>query len=346
MEILSCSDKDIEKAAAALVKGKLVAFPTETVYGLGADAFNLSALAKVFAAKNRPRFDPLIIHIAEAEALDRIVDTASFEGSAFGSLARERLSILSEKLWPGPLTLILPKREELPDLATAGLATAAVRFPSHPVAQKLIRLSAGAVAAPSANPFGCLSPTRASHVCEQLGDKVDYIIDGGRTQVGIESTVMDISGEKPRILRPGGTSREAIEAFIGPVEMPSTLIMETPETPMSPGQLKSHYAPKTPLVLHRAGELALLPYAPGEGRLYFSRSEPCTADNASCENIKVLSQTGDLCEAAANLFDMLHELDSLGLKLIRAEEAPYYGLGTAINDRLRRGTSGQSGIDR
>ena len=337
MEILSCSDHDIEKAAAALKAGGLVAFPTETVYGLGADAFNVSALARIFEAKNRPRFDPLIIHIAEMDALDRIVDVA-----ALGSLARERLSLLSEKFWPGPLTLVLPKRKEVPDLATAGLSTVAVRFPSHQAAQKLIRLSSGAVAAPSANPFGCLSPTRASHVRDQLGEKVDFIIEGGRTQVGIESTVMDISAEKPAILRPGGVSREAVEAVIGHVELRSEY--ETPAGTggvgqMSPGQLKSHYAPRTHLVLYKNGELALLPYTPGEGRLCFSPPAHSSA------NTLVLSQNGYLFEAAANLFDMLHELDRLDLSLIRAEEAPDYGLGLAINDRLRRGVTAKNGVN-
>jgi len=342
MEMLSTSDRDIEKAAAALKAGLLVAFPTETVYGLGADAFNLSALARVFEAKNRPRFDPLIIHIAEIGDLDRVVDMASLN-----SAVRERLSMLSDQLWPGPLTLVLPKRSELPDLATAGLATAAVRFPSHPAAQKLVRLSTGAIAAPSANPFGCLSPTRAAHVKDLLGEKVDYIIDGGRTQVGIESTVLDISGLIPRILRPGGTSREAIEAVIGLVEFGAFSVagaeamkpqaLEPQVAPMSPGQLKSHYAPGTPLVLYKSGELSSLPETPGEGRLYFSTPKNMD-EKRSGDSMKVLSRNGDLCEAAANLFDMLHELDGLGLSLIRAEEAPCHGLGLAINDRLKRGS--------
>ena len=336
MEILSSSDRDLERAAAALTAGALVAFPTETVYGLGGDAFNLSALAKIFEVKNRPRFDPLIIHIAELNALSRIVDTASLN-----SVTRERLSLLSERLWPGPLTLILPKRPELPGLATAGLATAAVRFPSHLLAQKLIRLSTGAVAAPSANPFGYLSPTRAEHVKAQLGERVDFIIDGGRTLVGVESTVLDISRDPPRILRPGGTSREMVEAIIGPVELsvePSSGAEDadkaTNERPLSPGQLKSHYAPRTPLILCRRGELVSLPDVSGEGRLYFSSPEKKFCGNT--DRMRVLSETGDLNEAAANLFDMLHELDSLGLSLIRAEEAPGRGLGEAINDRLRR----------
>ncbi|MCL2382276.1 MAG: L-threonylcarbamoyladenylate synthase [Treponema sp.] len=327
MEILSSSDQNVQRAAAALADGLLVAFPTETVYGLGADAFNVHALAKVFEAKNRPHFDPLIIHIAEHDALSRIADTASLDRAA-----GERLSILSRQLWPGPLTLILPKRPQIPALATSGLATVAVRFPSHPVAQKLIRLSTGAIAAPSANPFGYLSPTRAEHVKAQLGQKVDFILDGGRAAVGVESTVLDISHGQPRLLRPGGTPRETIEALIGPVEF--SFAQAVNEAPLSPGQLESHYAPRTPLVLCRRGELASLPAAATEGRLYFSPST--NHSEAAGHGTRVLSQTGNLAEAAANLFDMLHELDSLGLRVIRAEEAPLSGLGVAINDRLRR----------
>jgi L-threonylcarbamoyladenylate synthase len=325
MEMLSTSDTDLEKAAAALAAGFLVAFPTETVYGLGADAFNRSALARVFEAKGRPRFDPLIIHIAALETLWRIADE-----SLLDKITAERLSILTERLWPGPLTLILPKRKEVPDLATSALATAAIRFPSHPVAQKLIRLSAGAVAAPSANLFGRLSPTRASHVKAQLGDKVDYIIDGGKTQVGVESTVLDLSHGVPVILRQGGTEREKIEALIGPVE---ASCCPPSDAPLSPGQLKSHYAPRTPLVLCKQGEMDAIPYAKGEGRLYFSRPE---GGGIIAERARVLSETGNATEAAANLFDCLYELDSLGLGFIRAEEAPCCGLGEAINDRLRR----------
>jgi L-threonylcarbamoyladenylate synthase len=325
METLSTSDTDLEKAAAALAAGRLVAFPTETVYGLGADAFNQSALARIFEAKGRPRFDPLIIHIAEMKTLWRIADESSLSKATL-----ERLSLLAERLWPGPLTLILPKRVEVPDLATSALVTAAIRFPSHPVARKLIRLSTGAVAAPSANLFGRLSPTRAAHVKAQLGDKVDYIVDSGKTQVGLESTVLDLSRDVPKILRQGGTEREKIEALIGPVEFSR----DSPSgAPLSPGQLKSHYAPRAPLVLCERGEMDATPFAPGEGRLYFSRPK---TDGIVTDKIRVLSETGNVTEAAANFFDCLHELDSLGLDFIRAEEAPASGLGEAINDRLHR----------
>ena len=325
MEILSTSDDDLKKAATAIEAGLLVAFPTETVYGLGADAFNPTALAKVFEAKNRPRFDPLIIHISCLETLSQIVDTSSL-----GADAIKKLELLSERLWPGPLTLILPKRPEVPDLATAGFATVAVRFPSHHVAQKFIRLSTGAIAAPSANPFGLLSPTRAEHVKAQLGDRVDFIIDGGKTEVGLESTVLDITRNPPSILRHGGNSRETIEAVIGPVCSSPEI---SSEAPVSPGQLKNHYAPRTPLFICKQGELETITPTLNEGRLYFSTPK---IGNISPERVKVLTETSSLTEAAANFFDMLHELDKLGLDLIRAEEAPSTGLGEAINDRLRK----------
>ncbi|MDR0512486.1 MAG: threonylcarbamoyl-AMP synthase [Treponema sp.] len=337
MQLLSTSDADIKKAAAALLQGFLVAFPTETVYGLGADAFNTLALAKVFEAKNRPRFDPLIIHIADIAVLSRITDIAALDGAA-----KERLTILSRELWPGPLTLILPKRAEVPDLATSGLPTTAVRFPSHETAQKLIRLSSGAVAAPSANPFGCLSPTHAGHVKALLGEKVDYIIDGGKTMVGVESTVLDISSNPPRLLRPGGTPQETIEALIGPVEFSFGVSVgadDGGEMPVSPGQLKSHYAPRTRLALYRREDLAALPIAKGEGRLYFSKPDVANTDSDAAGRTRILSASGNLNEAAANLFEMLHELDGLGLDIIRAEEAPLTGLGVAINDRLKRATN-------
>jgi L-threonylcarbamoyladenylate synthase len=345
MTTLSTSEADLRRAAEAVRAGLLVAFPTETVYGLGADAFNQAALARVFAAKGRPRFDPLIIHIAGAETLDRLADL-----SVLPPALREKALVLSGRLWPGPLTLVLPKRPLVPDLATSGLPTAAIRFPDHPVALRLIRLSTGAVAAPSANRFGNLSPTRAEHVEEQLGNRIDFIIDGGRTAVGVESTVLDLSGGAgnsgasravPRLLRPGGVSRETIEALIGAVEVPSP---GDGAPAVSPGQLKSHYAPRTPLSLHSSGTMAALRYRQGELYLFFSepardcwlarQNEPAMPDS-----VRALSRSGDTLEAAANLFDLLHRLDRLGASRINAEEAPAEGLGPAINDRLFRAAS-------
>ena len=339
---LSTSQADLRRAAEAIRAGLLVAFPTETVYGLGADAFNPAALARIFAVKGRPRFDPLIIHIAAPETLDRLADL-----SALSPPLREKALILSARLWPGPLTLVLPKRPLVPGLATSGLPTVAIRFPDHPVARDLIRLSTAAVAAPSANRFGCLSPTRAEHVAEQLWDGIDFLIDGGRTTVGVESTVLDLSGltgNAPRLLRPGGVPREAIEALIGAVELPGP---DAGVLPVSPGQLKSHYAPRAPLSLHSSGDMAALRYRQGERCLFFSgatrdawhdRQEgPGTPPP---DSVLALSPSGDTLEAAANLFDLLHRLDRPGTFRIHAEEAPMEGLGPAINDRLFRAAGG------
>jgi L-threonylcarbamoyladenylate synthase len=313
---------------------------------LGADCFNEAALARVFEAKGRPRFDPLIVHIAERGALERIADPGALDAGA-----RQMLALLAEMFWPGPLTLILPKRPEVPDLATSGLPTVAVRFPAHPLAQSLIRLSTGAVAAPSANLFGRLSPTRAEHVRDQLGDKVDYILDGGPASVGVESTVLDLCSGPPRILRPGGLSREDLEALIGPVLAAGTDgsgggegaagSAGAGERPLSPGQLKSHYAPRTSLSVHTREDIITLPYEDGEGRLFFdaaSRDAWLEARSRDLPDgrILALSEAGSLTEAAARLFGLLHDLDSLGLSRIRAELVPGRGLGPAINDRLCR----------
>ncbi|MDR2070623.1 MAG: threonylcarbamoyl-AMP synthase [Treponema sp.] len=337
MKIFSvCTDEitgEIKAAAEAIRAGLLVAFPTETVYGLGADCFNPPALARVFEVKGRPRFDPLIVHIADLDALDRVADIALLD-----SQGRRHLKLLVRRFWPGPLTLILPKRAAVPDLATSGLPTVAVRLPAHPGARNLIRLSTGAVAAPSANPFGCLSPTRAEHVRNQLGDRVDYILDGGPCTVGVESTVLDLCAGEPRILRPGGVSREDLEALIGPAALDGG---KDAAHPRSPGQLKSHYAPRTALSVHLRDEMIALAYEAGEARLFFD----APSRDAWLETfrppipegrVSVLSETGNLAEAAARLFELLHELDGQGASRIRAELVPDAGLGPAINDRLAR----------
>ncbi|MDR2402409.1 MAG: threonylcarbamoyl-AMP synthase [Spirochaetaceae bacterium] len=365
MQFLSIEDDNaVRIAAEALSAGLLVAFPTETVYGLGADVFNPKALAAVFAAKGRPRFDPLIVHIADPAALERIARLSLLERAS-----RERAAALMARFWPGPLTLILPRGGEVPDLATSGLPTVAVRFPAHPGAQRLIRLSTGAIAAPSANPFGRLSPTRAEHVREGLGDRVDIILDGGPAEVGVESTVLDLCTDPPRILRPGGISRERIEEIAGSLAAESCgagSLLSVPAA--SPGMLKSHYAPRTLLSVHSREEMLALDYRPGEGILFFDGTSrdawfatqkmpvpppvppavssvrgmplsPGAAPQAKPETIpvyRVFSEGGDLSEAAAKLFELLHDFDGLGLSRIRAELAPDTGLGAAINDRLRR----------
>lgn len=337
MELLPVSDESLAKGAALLRGGGLVAFPTETVYGLGGDAFNARALAKIFEAKGRPRFDPLIVHIAAIEALEKAADLSRLD-----DMALERLRLLAENLWPGPLTLILPRQKAVPDIAASGLPTVAVRLPDHGAARKLIALSSGAVAAPSANPFGYLSPTRAEHVRDQLGAKVDLILDGGPARVGVESTVLDLCGSRPRILRPGGTPREAIEALIGPVLSGPAEAGAT--AALSPGMLKSHYAPRTPLGLYSLAELIALP-GPGDNAAllffdghsrgaWFANQKPAGAGKAP--RIETLSENGDPVEAAARLFEILHKLDTGGFSRILTQSAPETGLGAAINDRLLR----------
>ena len=339
---LGTSAEDIDKAAAILKNGGLAAFPTETVYGLGADAFNTRALAKVFEVKGRPHFDPLIIHIADIDSLKQIASLDRFD-----LRLREQLDLLVKSFWPGPLTLVLPKQANVPDLATAGLPTVAVRFPSHPIAQQLIAQSTGAVAAPSANPFGRLSPSRAEHVIETLGDSIDCVIDGGPCTVGVESTVLELD-PAPRILRHGGISRENLEAVIGPVELgpknkTDLKLHEQQSAVSSPGMLQSHYAPSIPLVLHSPGEMSALPYKAVEAYLFFSGTSRnlwlSNNNTLNRETILTLSEKEDLIEAAANLFEYLHILDRTGAARIHAETVPDKGVGAAVNDRLRRASS-------
>lgn len=306
-----------------------MAFPTETVYGLGADAFDAKAVARIFEAKARPSFDPLIVHIASAGDVDRVAD-------ASGKKARA----LMAALWPGPLTLVMPKREAIPGIVTSGLDTVAVRLPAHSVARAIIAYSGTAVAAPSANPFGCLSPTLADHVVRTLGDKVDIIIDGGPCAVGVESTVLDMTVEPPLLLRPGGMTTEAIEAVIGPIDRRKTSGAAS-VADASPGLLESHYAPRTPLYLVEAEAMALARPSGRAAALILSAASsailPAAGDRFAL--VRRLSSTGDLVEAAAGLFAALHELDSGGFDEIWAEMAPGRALGLAINDRLLKAST-------
>ena len=343
MITLTNSPADIKRAAKILKDGGLAVFPTETVYGLGADAYNTQALAKVFEVKGRPLFDPLIVHIASLKTLDHLTCP-----DALDSQRHQLLEKLVNVFWPGPLTLVLPKKPELPGLLSAGLPTVAIRFPSHLIAQSLISLSTGAVAAPSANRFGRLSPTRAEHVVESLGDNIDCIIDGGPCTVGVESTVMELI-PAPRILRPGGISREQLEEVIGPVACcgfaEDILCDQADSAKPSPGMLQSHYAPEIPLFLHGHEEMANLSYNGNEGYLFFSGKSRdvwlinSTVQTDNCtkpKTIFVLSESGDTTEAAANLFEYLHILNKSGASCIHAETLPEEGLGRAVNDRLRK----------
>lgn len=293
----------IARAAQLLRGGGLVAFPTETVYGLGADARNGRAVAGIFAAKGRPRFNPLIVHIASLAEAER---NAEFSEAAMR---------LTKHFWPGALTLVLPRRtgSDLSELVSAGLDTVALRMPAHPVAAALLKEAGIAIAAPSANPSGRISPTTAAHVAEGLADKVDLILDGGPASLGLESTVIGFRGERPVLLRPGAILRSDIEALIGPLAQPDQAIR-------SPGQLESHYAPNAALRLNAHARM------PGELLLGFGTS-PDAALN--------LSASGNLKEAAANLFAMLRELDEKAARIAVAP-VPETGLGEAINDRLRR----------
>jgi L-threonylcarbamoyladenylate synthase len=283
--------------------GELVAFPTETVYGLGGDAANPRAVAAIFAAKRRPEFNPLIVHVADLAAAERI---ARFDARARAYAAR---------FWPGALTLVLPRRDGggIADLACAGLDTVAVRVPAHPAAQRLLRAAAVPVAAPSANRSGRISPTAAAHVADELGDRVALILDAGACPVGIESTILDLSGAAPQVLRLGGVTLEALGAVAVAGDAPR---------PRGPGQLPSHYAPALPVRL-MASEAR-----PGEALLAFGPAPPGAVLN--------LSPRGDLAEAAANLFAMLRRLDRPDFTGIAVMPIPERGLGRAINDRLRR----------
>jgi len=303
---------EIAEAARILRDGGLVAFPTETVYGLGADATADRAVARVYEAKGRPAFNPLIVHVPDRAAASRLGDMP------------DTAKRLAEVFWPGPLTLVVPRRDACPVslLASAGLPSLALRVPSHPVAQALLQAVDRPVVAPSANPSGRVSPTTAAHVKAGLGGKVDLILDGGPCTVGLESTIIGFLGREPELLRPGGLAREKIEKVLGR----ELTLAAANGAPVAPGQLASHYAPHAQLRLDaetaRAGEIYL-----GFGSRNGERN---------------LSPSGDLVEAAANLFRMLHELDETRAGIIAVAPIPHEGLGEAINDRLRRAAAPRS----
>ncbi len=306
--IFSYNQENIDKAGAVLRDGGLVAFSTETVYGLGADATNDKAVASIFAAKGRPTFNPLIVHVNSLEDAEKYV------------YVTETARKLAEKFSPGPLTMVLLRKENsgLSPLVSAGLDSVAIRIPNHQVAHDLIKSSNRPIAAPSANASGTVSPTIAEHVHQSLGEKVNMIIDGGACSVGVESTVLDLTGEKVALLRYGGTTREDLEKILG-YEMITSENNDT--APKSPGQLSSHYAPTKKLYMN-------VPL-PKEDQIFigFGNVEKCHLN---------LSVDGDLVEAAANLFAMMRDADKLEGKSIAVAPIPMIGLGLAINDRLRR----------
>ena len=310
----------MEKAVRAIRSGELVAMPTETVYGLAANAYDVDAVLKVFTVKDRPSFDPLIVHIGNKEDL-RLVAT---------HLPRSAEALI-QAFWPGPLTLILPKRDQIPDIVTSGSERVAVRMPAHPMALELLRRSGTPLAAPSANPFGYVSPTTAQHVADQLGERIAYILDGGPCTVGVESTIIgweQIDGrDRWSIHRFGGVPIEAIEKVTGPL---FRAIQSS--RPIAPGMLTSHYAPRTPLVVGDIDELIALHHGKRIATISFTKRYPVHLS-------EVLSPGNDLHEAARNLFSALRRSDTGDVQVILAERFPEEGLGRAMNDRLLRASA-------
>jgi L-threonylcarbamoyladenylate synthase len=316
--ILPAGEAAVAVAADCLAQGGLVAFPTETVYGLGADATNAAAIARLYQAKGRPAFNPLIAHVFDIDAGMRL---ARFDATAIA---------LAGAFWPGPLTLVLPKTADCPvaDLATAGLDSIAIRVPAHPVARAILRAFGGPVVAPSANLSGHVSPTTAAHVQSDLAGRIDLIVDGGAVEVGVESTIIGCF-DAPMLLRPGGLPRSEIERVLGrALSQPPGPADDHTGQPLAPGMLASHYAPRTRVRLDADAVEA------GEALLGFGPAAVPGVDAATA--VLNLSPRGDLTEAAANLFGYLRALDARSARAIAVMPVPHHGLGEAINDRLRR----------
>ncbi|MCP9235718.1 L-threonylcarbamoyladenylate synthase [Lewinella sp. JB7] len=305
---------DPEEAARRLSAGQLVALPTETVYGLGGNALNATAVGNIFSAKNRPSFDPLILHQSTP---DRVL--------AYADSVPDEAQQLAGACWPGPLTLVLPRAAAIPDLVTSGLDTVALRVPAHPLIREVLDRVDFPVAAPSANPFGYVSPVTAAHVADQLGDRIDYILDGGPCRVGLESTIVAFPRGEPTVLRKGGTAVEDIESVLGRAVAVRTV---SSSRPAAPGMLVSHYSPGIALrVVDRAGERG----TPDHAVVRFGGGTETRGPHDYD-----LSARGDLDEAARNLFTVLRQLATGGYGSATVELVPEHGLGRAINDRLRR----------
>lgn len=310
--------KDIDLAIELLNEGEVIGIPTETVYGLAGNALNTEAVAKIFEVKNRPSFDPLIIHTNSIERFKDYINTID-----------ERAYALAEKFMPGPLTLLLPRKDIIPDLVTSGLENVAIRIPQHPLTLELLAKLDFPLAAPSANPFGYISPTNANHVNDQLGDKIKYILDGGDCLIGIESTIVGFVDDEAVIYRKGGLSIEEIEAVVGKVN----LVEHSSSNPLAPGMLKSHYAPKKKLILLDRDQAINL-NGKKIGYLGFQHYHP----DIPAENQLLLSPNGDFREAAKHLFAYMRQLDAMEVDTIYTELLPEKDLGRAINDRIRRAT--------
>jgi L-threonylcarbamoyladenylate synthase len=323
-------ETSLRRAAAAIRAGEPVAFPTETVYGLGANALDAQAVARVFAVKERPAFDPLIVHLADAGEVDRYAAATAAEGELSAELA--------SAFWPGPLTIVLPRRPIVPGIVTAGLDTVALRVPDHPVALALIAAAGVPIAAPSANRFGRVSPTRAEHVVDQLGGRIELVLDGGPCRVGVESTVVSLVGGVAVLLRPGGVPQEAIEAVVGPLHGPAD---GADTISLSPGRAASHYRPGPPMSLVAPGGSDVARHGERLGLLAADDAGRRTAEatGGPFAAVEVLSPTGDEVEQAASLFEVLHCLSAANLDRIVAQPVPEVGLGRAVMDRLRRASA-------
>lgn len=324
----------LEAPAQALREGRLVAFPTETVYGLGANAFDATAVEGIYRAKGRPSDNPLIVHLANVEDVWKVA-------TAFPTIAQR----LAARFWPGPLTLVLPARSQLPRVTLGGLQTVAVRLPSHPVAQQLLRLADVPVAAPSANRSGRPSPTTAAHVFADLGDRMDYLIDGGPCLVGVESTVLDVTVTPPVLLRPGGIPKEVLEATVGTIEVPAPLQPE--EHPRAPGMKYRHYAPQAPLLLLEGPFPAVVRAAQEELRRAEQAgvstgliTDRAYAAQLSATVVRILGDPGETQAAAAALFDALRAMDQAGVDRILATPWPRRGMGEAVMNRLEKAAGG------
>jgi L-threonylcarbamoyladenylate synthase len=305
---------DINLAVRLLEQEELVAIPTETVYGLAGNALSRTSVTKIFSVKNRPQFDPLIVHVPDLnKAKDYVLEIP------------EAAKKLADKFWPGPLTILLKKKSIIPDLVTSGLDTVGIRCPDHALTRELLKKLSFPLAAPSANPFGYVSPTKPAHVNEQLGTKIQYILDGGVCPVGIESTIVGFENNKPVVFRLGGLSLEAIEAVIGKV----TLMTHSTSNPKAPGQLKSHYAPGKKVILGSIEELLKAHPTDRVGVLSFSR-------DFKAKHQIILAPSGKTEEAAQHLFEALRAFDKMDIDCILTEYVPDQGLGRAINDRLKR----------
>ena len=308
---------EIEKARELLLQNEVVAIPTETVYGLAGNALSEIAVSRIFEAKNRPHFDPLTVHVSSISEAIKYVEEIP-------DLAHQ----LMAHYWPGALTVLLPKKSCIPDLTTSGLKEVGIRIPNHPLTLELLNVLPFPLAAPSANPFGYISPTSAQHVADQLGEKIPYILNGGNCSVGIESTVLRVQHNEIEILRMGGISVESLQHFTSKIHIQQ----HSSSAPASPGMLTNHYAPRKPLFVGNIRELLHSFASQKIGVLSFK-------EDFQIESQRILSKTGSFTEAAANLFAYLRELDQLNIDVILAEFLPNENLGRAINDKLRRASA-------